>query len=395
MNEAAAGDDAVDETGTEDLTQINSPPTITGIGSSARDFNGTTQRMEGSAGAADKTAMLGEYTWEIWIRPATVSGDAMCIQYGGTSAATQAEASLGQITVDANGAVTWSWEEGAGVNLHSVTTPDGVVVIGGGWYHVAARKTDVGSGNYDMDLFISGILRARSAAELGPTGSDATGTLEWGVGGFNDASGNFFDGRIEDIRISTVPRTDAEIHESWLRSGATRRFLNVEYDKPMLGLGTAANFTISGGVTVIAATPAADRKSVVLDPAGLVLGTTYELTHGAAITDDLANPVSASPTAFMTGESVGAQAPADGVIAPAVEHVPQEFIGTKGFEGVGGGAGGAVPVTLYQRLWDLTLLEWVYYGKTFVDTAPLSGETTPNHSGSLDVATHAIVARTS
>jgi hypothetical protein len=52
--------------------------------------------------------------------------------------------------------------------------------------------------------------------------------------------------------------------------------------------------------------------------------------------------------------------------------------------------GSAAPATTYlQRVWDTTLQAWCYYRKTTIDPAPLSGETVPNHTGSITA--HSVV----
>jgi hypothetical protein len=53
----------------------------------------------------------------------------------------------------------------------------------------------------------------------------------------------------------------------------------------------------------------------------------------------------------------------------------------------------ALSVTILQRIYDNTLLSFVYYSGPAIDLAPLAGETSPNHMDDLDVSTHAIVAR--
>ncbi len=57
-----------------------------------------------------------------------------------------------------------------------------------------------------------------------------------------------------------------------------------------------------------------------------------------------------------------------------------------------GGGGGAPVVTYYlQRIWDLTLGQWVLYELTTVTAAPLASATTPNHSGNLKSSSHVVV----
>lgn len=58
----------------------------------------------------------------------------------------------------------------------------------------------------------------------------------------------------------------------------------------------------------------------------------------------------------------------------------------KGKEGVG-----SASATYYtQRVWGSGNAAWCYYTKTEIDASPLSGETTPNWSGSI--SNHSVVS---
>lgn len=52
---------------------------------------------------------------------------------------------------------------------------------------------------------------------------------------------------------------------------------------------------------------------------------------------------------------------------------------------------GAEQPPLAQRIYDTGLGQFVTYTKTFVDTAPAPGETIPNHTNNLVVATHEVL----
>lgn len=53
--------------------------------------------------------------------------------------------------------------------------------------------------------------------------------------------------------------------------------------------------------------------------------------------------------------------------------------------------GGGTVVSVFQRIYDDGLGQYVYYTKTTIDTAPAPGDTSPNHSGSLDVTKHEVI----
>lgn len=52
-----------------------------------------------------------------------------------------------------------------------------------------------------------------------------------------------------------------------------------------------------------------------------------------------------------------------------------------------------MPKLILQKVFDVTA-GYVYYTKGFIDAAPLSGETTPNHTDDLVAGTHQVVSTT-
>lgn len=54
-----------------------------------------------------------------------------------------------------------------------------------------------------------------------------------------------------------------------------------------------------------------------------------------------------------------------------------------------GGLGSGGPVA--QRIYDTGNSVWVYYAPSPIDAAPAIGDTTPNHSGTLDASSHQVI----
>jgi hypothetical protein len=100
----------------------------------------------------------------------------------------------------------------------------------------------------------------------------------------------------------------------------------------MLGLNTAANFTISGGVTVDAAVAGSDRTYADLTCTGMTQGSPYTVTCGAGITDD--DPEALDATADEATFDAGV-APGGGVNASFVDgfftssRAPRSFENTQ------------------------------------------------------------------
>jgi hypothetical protein len=61
------------------------------------------------------------------------------------------------------------------------------------------------------------------------------------------------------------------------------------------------------------------------------------------------------------------------------------FQGFRVYEFVGAGGPTA------QRIYDTGNSVWVYYAPTPITDAPAPGDTTPNHSGTLDASSHQVI----
>lgn len=131
--------------------------------------------------------ITGSYTKELWINPRTVGAGVMNLLTGNSTA----------VYIDAAGNL-------GGGNLIELSDGTGALVAGQ-WYHVAVTY-DAGTGT--LKLFKNGALVDTEVG--GAYGSD----LNLQIGAFNSAF--LFDGKIDEVRIWSVARTDAEIAASYM-----------------------------------------------------------------------------------------------------------------------------------------------------------------------------------
>lgn len=131
--------------------------------------------------------ITGSYTKELWINPRTVGAGVMNLLTGNTTA----------VYVDAAGNL-------GGGNLVELSDASGALVAGQ-WYHVAVTYD---AGTSTLKLFKNGVL---VDTEVGAAyGTD----LNLQIGAFNSAF--LFDGKIDEVRIWSVARSDADIAASYM-----------------------------------------------------------------------------------------------------------------------------------------------------------------------------------
>lgn len=180
-------------------------------------LNGSSQYAS-RAGSATLAAILRtEFTLEAWVYPAaalpTGGGFSVIAEYSGTFPFnTDATRMVFEFVIDANrlgvkysrasdGADTFVWATG-------------LFFLPSYWYHVAlSRKPNV-DGTDTISLYRNGIRVNQSITAPRTSGGDTvTFTLGRWVG-----AANYFNGAIDDVRLSNVARTDAEIAANYTTS---------------------------------------------------------------------------------------------------------------------------------------------------------------------------------
>lgn len=222
---------------------LSNRPSVTITPNDCIDLNGTNDYLTGN----DNTDVspVAAITMEAWIYPRTLTGNKILI-HKGTTAATGINYSL-----RLNGNFLMAIINGNG----SFNSSSGI--ISNQWTHVAFTYEGI-SGKYVF--FING----RKAGEgLNSQGNIVNGTEELFIGG-NGTSGNFFNGFIDEIRISNYVKNNSDITRFLYRSidqanEPNSGFVNVVYNLdgyaadnadngPLLNFISGAAFAHSGAV---------------------------------------------------------------------------------------------------------------------------------------------------
>lgn len=103
-----------------------------------------------------------------------------------------------------------------------------------GRYHIACRRNATIAGKHSVDIFVNGVL-VDTLTNIEPYAGGQSMTFGLGRG----AQETYWYGCIDDVRLSSIPRTDAEILESYQRG--------VSLVAPVIGSPTPAEGAITTG----------------------------------------------------------------------------------------------------------------------------------------------------
>lgn len=224
LDETSAASQALDATGTYNLSGSGSPPPATGkIGGARQVSSSTIQRGFQSATITDgiwATAVsTGNWTVEGWftIDPAITGISFPFGNLNGTMFRYASCPLTGAAFLVGMGS-TGNWRV-------AVQTPAGglalLTITGTGWsalsravfHHVAFRGTSTGGGNAIVDIFVDGAKAATSAQYSLPAVLNNGPMI---LGAENVTFDNFV-GTMDDWRLSVVSRSDVEIADSYWR----------------------------------------------------------------------------------------------------------------------------------------------------------------------------------
>lgn len=206
-----AGTTWADATGNFPLTQTGSPASIAGRVGNARRFSTSGQYALGASTQAARDAIIdGEFTIEFWWFVSTaefvgapVTGILFSLQ--GDQVSGEAQNALYQVSVASpTRALNVYSQTGANVGQFG---PTGVVAPLDAWTHFAWRSQADGLGTFNWDVFMNGVFVNRRTLRVAP-GGGSLAQFQIGAGlNFGTAP----HATLDDIRISKVPRTDAQI----------------------------------------------------------------------------------------------------------------------------------------------------------------------------------------
>jgi hypothetical protein len=221
LNEASASDNAVDATGSYNLTQFGSPDIVAGKAGNARLLDGSTKFFQRQGDAALGTALNGNWTFEGWVYlDNTFSTAAAIFVYNGLAFSfNPSDVILAEIGVDSNRKIlTHQWH-----TTGSFTTVTSTGTLQTGQYnHVAVSRTAEGGNLFTYRIYLNGAIDNTTTGVSGLASPVAGASHFIGLGCYTDIAGfgvgsAKLNGRLDDVRISNIARSDAEILQSYQR----------------------------------------------------------------------------------------------------------------------------------------------------------------------------------
>lgn len=205
-NCADAGPNTYTLTATSGLFDLNGPY------QAARSFDGNTARFCSLTTAGPRTTLLGEWTLEALIRP-TIGAVLTIFTYAGSSSNVQAHNYLTYIAIQASGIPQIFYEFGAGGTDVSVVIPPTVPMAAlptGIMVLLTIRKRLRTGSSYVYDFFYNGTPIWTSGDTVNcDGGTDASMAIY--VGRDRKSAVQSFNGSIDTLHLSSIPRDDAYI----------------------------------------------------------------------------------------------------------------------------------------------------------------------------------------
>jgi len=221
LNETSASDNAADATGSYNLQQFGSPDIITGHAGNGRQLDGSTKFFQRQGNAALGTAFNGDWTFEGWVyldNTFVVAGQ-LFVYNGLAFSFNPSDVILAEIFVDSNRRIsTHQWHA---IGSLTTVTSTGTLPIGQ-FNHVAVSRTAEGGNLFTYRIYVNGAIDNTTTGVSGLS-SPVTGASHYiGLGCYTDIAGfgvgsSKLNGRLDDVRISKVARSAAEILQSYQR----------------------------------------------------------------------------------------------------------------------------------------------------------------------------------
>lgn len=221
LNEASASDNAVDATGSYNLTQYGSPDIVSGQIGNGRLLNGSSKFFQRLGDANLGTVLNGDWTYEGWVYlDSTFSVQSNLFIYNGLRfSLDQPDTVLAEVGVMPDRTIYWhQWHA-------TDNTTDGfstATLQTGKFYHVAVSRTAQGGNLFTYRIYVNGILDTTTPDVAGLSYAVTGASHHIGLGNYTGISGpgsggNVLNGRLDDTRISKVARSGAEILQSYQR----------------------------------------------------------------------------------------------------------------------------------------------------------------------------------
>lgn len=221
-----------DTAGVYNLTPQNSLTSVESRLREAADFNGTTQYASAAGDVTASGVLNGEWTFEMVFKPDTIptgANEVVLCSYG-ANGETEPDNTLLEVVITAavgttpdeynveRGNVKVSWEYSAGMDVTNETTGD--FVQQNRWNYLVVVKR-LNGGTYDLEIwhcsFGDYLTPAQKFTVSGLTGSSGGGSSSWFLG-VDPSLTNYYDGQIDDTRITERALTADEIDASCRRA---------------------------------------------------------------------------------------------------------------------------------------------------------------------------------
>ena len=254
LNEAVADSNAVDETGNYHLTQFGSPDIISGKADTGRLLNGSTKFFQRPGDTNLGTVFNGDWTYEGWVYldPVRSGWSSLFIYNGLAFSFNQPDTILAEVGVRPDSKIYWHQWHTTGTYTEIASN---ITLQTGQYYHVAVSRTAQGDNLFTYRLYVNGTIDTTTTNVAGLSYAVPGASHYIGLGCYTSISGfgvggNVLNGRLDDTRISSIARTDAEILESYQRVTTAEIILsNLSHTYDGISK-TASVTTIPAGLTV-------------------------------------------------------------------------------------------------------------------------------------------------
>jgi len=204
-------------------TDTPQPAIVAGIVSNARSFPGDGSQSANRDGDAAAAALFidGPYTIEAWVKPdASFAGVGTGRSIFGYAGATHSDfmdetlATRANLYLGTAGALGTEWHSAVGPLVYRYSASDVGAVTFGAWNHVAVRVIPASPTTVTTEFFANGVSNGGVHTVVKSVAGTAS-ACRFTLGQLYTVE-KFF-GVIDDVRISSVARTDAEILASYQR----------------------------------------------------------------------------------------------------------------------------------------------------------------------------------
>jgi hypothetical protein len=223
-DEFGAGLNLVDATGTYTLTQTGSPTVVSGKIAGGRHFDGGAKYFFRAGDAPSRTAMQGEVTLSAWVRRTASTATDFNIFEFRAPFAVPGNLPLYVKIANSTGTVNVYWDKGTGGSFVQIGQASAFVVPLNVWSHIAARRRHVG-GQAFLDLFFNGTTKETYGPFVLPDTAGGNNADFW-VGAESSGGPSYGFGDVDDIHLSKVARTDAEILADFVRGWGSSNLNN-------------------------------------------------------------------------------------------------------------------------------------------------------------------------